>query len=228
MKKQQKVYILGGGHFGQRALKTLQDRFQPHHLTLVDIQPAAIKDAETSGGHAVCMDAISFLFSNPGEIAPDSWIVPAVPIHVAYEWMREKMKTDVVAALPVPEDLLPLVPNPMRGSAGQIYTSIATFVCPDNCPEPKNYCTVTGKARPQILWETLSGLALPQFRSVCLVSSQLAPGVGGYQLKQLTAAYRQVVRKPGGILFSTACKCHGVLHAFRWHPKGAVNSVSTR
>jgi hypothetical protein len=44
------------------------------------------------------------------------------------------------------------------GKAGQVFISHADFICPDNCPEPKDKCTVTGKPRPKDLFRLLRDL----------------------------------------------------------------------
>ncbi len=218
--KQQTIIVLGGGRFGGRAIEFLQHGLQPAHMMVVDTRQETLKKAEMAGCEAVAMDAISFLIFNEEKMVSDDWIVPAIPVHVAYEWVRRKMKKSFLfEAMPVPEDVENLLPNPIRGPAGQLYASNATFICPDDCPEPEERCTVTGKPRPQVLCDTLSSLVLSGFRSVCIVSSQLAPGVGGFQLETFRRAVAEVIKKPGKILFSTSCKCHGVIHAFNWKPK---------
>jgi len=158
---------------------------------------------------------VSFLASSKEKMGPDDWIVPAIPIHVAFEWIRQALKPEKeLKTIPVPGRLEAMLPNPIRGTEGQLYASNADFICPDDCPEPETYCTVTGEPRPQVLCELLYDLNLPDFHSICVVSSQLAPGVGGFQLRTLHQALEGIRSHPGNILISTACKCHGVVHAF--------------
>jgi hypothetical protein len=95
--------------------------------------------------------------------------------------------------------------------------SHANFICPDDCPEPDDYCTITGESRPPALYNMLAGLNMPGFHSTCIVSSQLAPGQGGYQWRTLLRALEDVKAHPGKVLVSTACKCHGVIHALEYH-----------
>ena len=211
----QSVFILGSGCFGRHAFSLLQQRFQLSGITVVDIQYHKLKKIAAQGGRTIVMDAVSFLASSKEKIGSDDWIVPAIPIHVAFEWIRQALKSEKeLKTIPVPYRLEAMLPNPIRGTEGQLYVSNADFICPDDCPEPETYCTVTGKPRPQVLCELLYGPNLPDFHSICVVSSQLAPGVGGFQLRTLQQALKGIRSHPGNILISTACKCHGVVHAF--------------
>ena len=214
-----KAYILGCGTFGSRAFSFLRPRFQTADIRVIDHRPSQLESIRAHGGHTIEMDAISFLASSKDKIKPDDWIVPAVPIHVAVEWLWQELKpTADCRTMPVPEELETRLPNPIRGTEGQLYVSNADFICPDDCPEPEDCCTVTGEPRPQVLCDTLSNLRLPGYHSTCLVSSQLAPGVGGFQWSTLLGVLADIKAHPGQTLVSTACKCHGVVHAFSYHP----------
>jgi hypothetical protein len=138
---------------------------------------------------------------------------------VAVEWLLQELKpASDGRIIPVPEELETRLPNPIRGAEGQLYVSNAAFICPDDCPEPDDLCTVTGEPRPLVLCDTLSNLILPGYHATCIVSSQLAPGVGGYQWRTLLGVLADIKAHPGKILVSTACKCHAVVHAFVHHP----------
>lgn len=145
------------------------------------------------------------------------WIVPAAPIHVAFEWVVASTGLTVGPweIIPVPEEIDALVPNPQRGPRGQLYISYADFVCPDHCTEPYDRCTFTGKPRKGILYRLLGALSCPGFTSVVLRSRQLAPGVGGYRPDDLEASLQQVLAADGSVLYSTACYCHGVMDALK-------------
>ena len=214
-----KAYIIGSGFFGDRAFYSLQSLFQTASITMVDKRFSQLKKIIADGGQAVVMDAVSFLTASKENLAPDDWIIPAVPIHLAYEWFRQELKpTSECRTLPVPEALETMLPNTIKGLDGQLYASNADFICPDDCPEPDDYCTVTGEPRPQVLSNTLSSLKLPGFYSTCIVSSQLAPGVGGFQWSVLPRTLKEIKAHPGKILVGTACKCHCVMHAFLYRP----------
>jgi len=182
-------------------------------ITVVDHHPESLKPVRAIGCQTTTMDAITFLRAN--QIKPDDWIVPAIPLHVAFGWLRAVIKSDSqFKEITVPGSIGSQIPNPVWGDNGRVYTSIATFRCPDDCPEPNNICTITQKPRPQRLWKTLANLHLPGFKSVCIVSHQMAPGVGGYQYKALQQSRQVIQGDSGKFLLSTACKCHGVINAF--------------
>lgn len=217
------IYILGAGNFGMRAAQKLREKSPEAKITVVDCDKNALKDAADLGFETAPMDAISFLLLNERRMASEDWIVPAVPIHVAYEWARQKIRRENrFEEMAVPREAEAHLPNPTRGEQGQLFASNATWKCPDDCPEPEDVCTVTGEPKPQILCNTLSAMAVPGFRSVAIVSLQMAPGVGGFQLVAFRQAMTEILAEPGKILFSTACKCHGVLHAFIWRPKAVA------
>ena len=46
-------------------------------------------------------------------------------------------------------------------------------------------------------------------------SHQLAPGVGGYKPEALQESLLKISQGKGLVLYSTACLCHGVVHAFK-------------
>lgn len=213
------AYILGGGNFGSRAFARLQSSFLSSNLTVVDREPAALEAVEAAGGRVVHADAPAFLAASQAQMGLDDWIIPAIPIHVAFAWLQEMLSPAMhFETMPAPRELEVLLPNVMRGAAGELYISNADFRCPDECLEPDDLCTATGKPRPRVLHATLSGLTLSGYRSICIVSEQLGPGVGGYRLRALHKALETVRRNPGSFFVSTACKCHGVLHAFHCSP----------
>ena len=87
------------------------------------------------------------------------------------------------------------------------------FYVPDDCPEPVDRCTVTGRARPLVLFEHLAALDVPGWPVVVVRSRQLAPGVGGFRPSDLLAAERRLCEAGGQVLLATACRCHGVIDA---------------
>jgi hypothetical protein len=210
------IWVLGGGRFGARAARRLGENKTGQRITVVDHSGAPLETV-SSPHDALRMDAVAFLSLGVGRMDPNDLIVPAIPIHVAYEWVRAVLLPEGgFKPAPVPEAVASRMPHPIRGSEGQVYTSNADFICPDTCNEPDEICTKTGRPRPSIIFEMLARIRHPEFRSVVIRSRQLRPGVGGYYAADLLEMMRQIRRAPGGILLSTACKCHGVMHAFRW------------
>jgi hypothetical protein len=147
----------------------------------------------------------------------DLWIIPAVPVHVGFEWVANELgKVAVVRRITVPGEVDSKVPNPVRGPAGTLYASFATFICPDHCSEPEEICTFTGKGRLGNLYDIFGAVSVSGFDAAVLRSWQLAPGVGGYPARSLRELLAGVYQKPGGYLLATSCRCHGVMDALEW------------
>ena len=209
-------WIIGGGTFGFRAARALRKIDSANRLTIVEKKKAVCARLSREGIKAVCMDGTQYLASRlSGKQFPD-WIVPAIPLHVAFEWMRAKMSaTSTVESVRIPNDIVGKLPNPAQGETGQFFISIADFKCPPNCSEPDDICTHTGKPRPMILHEYLKSIRVKNFESIVIRSQQLAPGVGGYPPAALFDALDQIRDMQSPVLLSTACSCHGVMNAFK-------------
>jgi len=111
----------------------------------------------------------------------------------------------------LPSEIEVLVPNPIRGSEGNLYVSHADFRCPEDCDEPRDICSITRKMRHQNMYDFLLNLSFKPFNSLFLRSYQLGPGIGGYRAEQLLEMKATVAQTTGPILLSTACRCHGVI-----------------
>lgn len=202
-----KIRIIGAGRFGIRAAKILSDHA---NVLLIDKDMTACHQAEEEGFETVCADGVGYLNTQMTRDIPDQ-IIPSVPIHLAYQWVRQQI---ALRPIPVPRRIIPCLPNPMMGKENEVYMSYADFICPDNCPEPAEICTFTRQARKGTLYKLLESLSDEDFTSVVVRSRQLAPGIGGYTPQALFNALEQVRRSEKPIIFSTACRCHGVMHAF--------------
>jgi hypothetical protein len=210
------VWIIGGGKFGLRAAKTLSKKDPLANLTIVEREKAVCRQLERLGFEAVCMDGIQYLDRNLARPPYPDWIVPAIPLHTAYEWIKTKLsKTHNVQKNAVPQDLVTELPNPINAETGRLYISIADFKCPENCPEPDEICTHTAKPRLMILHEFLKSIQRKDLKTVVIRSHQLAPGVGGYPPQTLFAALNEIEAAQEPIILSTACSCHGVMDAFQ-------------
>ncbi len=208
-----RVVILGAGKFGLKAALKLSQK-ETNRVAVVDADAVRCEAVTALGIDAVCEDSIKFLADN---LAPD-WIIPAVTLHVAFEWLQTNLPEGItLKPLPVPLPVADMLPNPMVGKEGQLYISYADFICPEECPEPAEFCSFTGKTRKEPLHRTLAQVTFKSYRSIVVQSQQMAPGVGGYRPQALITARRQVLSGEGPILLSTACKCHGVMHAFTVH-----------
>jgi hypothetical protein len=213
------LWIIGGGKFGLRAAKALSKTDSSNKVTIVEKQRTVCRQLDRLGFEAVCSDGIQFLERNLTSAHFPDWIVPAIPLHVAYEWIKAKMSAKyAVEGIAVPHNLVNALPHPIQGEIGQLLISIADFKCPANCSEPEDICTYTGKPRSMILHEFLRSIRQKGFHSIAIRSHQLAPGVGGYSAAALYDALRAIERAQGSVLLSTACSCHGVMNAFNLKP----------
>lgn len=210
------IWILGAGRFGLKAAKVLSRKNKRVEITLIEKNSELCRKIEMSDFKTVCMDGIEYLNQNLKSIDYPDWIIPAIPVHVVYEWVRLKIKDSyIIKTTPVPEELIMKLPNIFKGKKDEIYMSIADFICPDNCPEPEELCTHTGKPRPYTLYKKLESIKHDNFFSVVVRSRQLSPGVGGYSPGDLFHALDVIKASNTPVLLSTACRCHGVMHAFR-------------
>ena len=209
-------WIIGGGKFGLRAAQTLRKMDCANRLTIVEKKKTVCGRLSREGFEAVCLDGIQYLERHLSNHHFPDWIMPAIPLHVAFEWIRAKMSAAfTLKSIRIPNDIVGQLPNPVQGATGQFFISIADFNCPPNCPEPDDICTHTGRPRPMVLHEYLKSLQIEDFTSVVIRSHQLAPGVGGYTPAAMFDALDQIRNMQSPVLLSTACSCHGVVNAFK-------------
>ena len=211
-------WILGAGHFGSLAAQRLLQQKKDRSLLLVDTEAETLKQLEAEPVEIVKKDAIDFLVGHRGH--GHEWIVPAIPLHVGFAWLcRQLAKEGVVTRLSVPAAMEHQVPNPLRAEGGSLYTSFATFRCPDDCDEPAESCTVTGESREADLFDLIENVKVEGYVVCILRSQQLVPGVGGYRLSALWRLLEEVSSVAEHILVATACRCHGVIDALRFNRK---------
>lgn len=213
-------WILGGGQFGLNAAQKIRTHESDANILIVEENFTICQQIEKLGFETLCGEGIQYLIRNLiNEDYPD-WIIPAIPLHVAFEWIQGKLstkyETEIIA---VSDELERQLPHPIRGDEGQLYVSNADFVCPDDCSEPEEICTYTGEPRPRILNAFLGKIHYQDFRSVVICSRQLFPGVGGYTPKALFQGLEIIKAEVRPVLLSTACYCHGVVHAFGIFPR---------
>lgn len=213
-------WIIGAGKFGRQALNVLAERRRGNCFVVVDKDRAALDRVRSSRAETICADGIDFLERRLANRNHPDWIVPCLPVHLAFEWVRRQLEsTHALELLPIPEAVRKALPHPFEGNGGELYISYADFVCPDDCPEPADICTVTGRPRPAALYNSIAGFPARKVHPVVVRSRQLSPGVGGYQPQALFDALEQVRVLSGTIVLATACRCHGVLHVFRLFEK---------
>lgn len=156
-------------------------------------------------------DGIQFLNDRLKPHTKVSWIIPLLPVHLAWEWCRMKIGLDRLVRAWLSSGIDSRLPNPMHGTNGDIYVSHADFICPDDCSEPKEICTVTKRPRKQDMFARLEAFHYKEYPSIVLRSRQLAPGIGGVSPGQLFSFLKKIQQHKGSLLLCTACRCHGVI-----------------
>ena len=207
------VFIIGAGRFGSRAARILSGRGS--QVFIVDLNAERLSLLESLPVQAIVYDGVRFLAENFVRFHENNLIVPSVPLHLAFEWLRLSLEgKGKMEKTAVPAEILPDFLHHWPASEGSLLVSYADFECPDDCPEPER-CTVTGEERNMPLHEILRNLTHPEFYTYAVRSRQLAPGLGGYEVKDLREMADKVLHHEKGSFFlGTACKCHGILTAF--------------
>lgn len=207
-------WVLGAGRFGKKAVQDLTRRYSGCRILVVDQDRTSLEALKHSGVQIVEADAVLWLADNLRPDRPD-WIIPMVPVHVAYEWLKIRvLNSHELIPAAIPSNVFQKAPHPMLAGNDCLFMSHADFTCPDNCPEPRNHCTVTGKPRTA-LFDLLQTLAFESdYQCIVLRSRQLSPGVGGFRPVSLLNVMEKAIAAEGRILLSTVCRCHGVMHAF--------------
>jgi len=205
--------IIGCGHFGSQAAKQLLKKDPHSKIIAVDKNREAVEKLSHLPIEAIVEDGLSYLnqFLSEGETI--SYVIPSVPFHLAFEYILLRLKVSGARRARAPS--LYGLPNAEISKTGDLYTSLADFLCPEDCPGPARYCTVTKKKREKSLYEILEDLKGP-FESRVIISQQLSPGVGGFRLKALLALSGEIEKAKNFrrlILISSASHCHGVTSA---------------
>ena len=205
--------ILGAGKFGGLALKRLARQDAAASFVVVDRDPAALAVTleGISGRSRVQAEAVAFLVQQMGGEGRWDWIIPMVPVHVAFHWLLAgPLAGSAWQPAAAPEALAGLIPGTRRGPHGELYLSRARHLCPDDCAEPE-MCPVTGESRDLPLHQELAALHLAGYEIRVIPSRQLAPGVGGYPPWRLLELARDMGTLKGNVLIATACRWHGVV-----------------
>jgi len=208
--------IIGCGHFGSRAAKQLLKKKSHPKIIAVDKNREAIKKLSHLPIDTIVDDGLSYLNQFLSEGQTVNYLIPSVPFHLAFEFILLRLKPFGARRAKVPS--LSGLPNPETGKTGDLYTSLADFLCPEDCPGPAQYCTVTRRRREKPLYQILKDLQ-GLFESKVIVSQQLSPGVGGFRPKAMLALLEEVKKLKNSahpVLISTASRCHGVTSALKF------------
>lgn len=219
------VIIIGAGHFGSRAAELL---IHGTRRVLV-VEPDSNRLEKMARLPVLCVqnDGIEFLVDKAHQLDRKNWVVPAIPLHLAFEWLKRSLnKSATVKKVTVPEHVSHLLPHTCPGSEGSLLVSYADFVCPEDCPEP-DLCTVTGEERVP-LYDVLSRVEATGFKVHVIRSHQLAPGLGGYRVGELRSLLRRIVASDDRKwLLGTSCRCHGILTGFEIEGPSQRGSLPT-
>lgn len=205
--------IIGAGHFGRFAWQRLRERDPAAQFWVVDQDPEALTQLPACADTRLMLaEGAELLAEILATAACPDWVIPAVPIHLAFAWLLLTLPAhEAWRQVPVPLELGQDLPGRQQGAAGEIYFSLATGRCPDDCPEPASRCSLTNAPRVGNLFEMLAHQQLTGYNTVVLRSHQLAPGVGGYRPAALLQLREEVMQAGARrLLVCTACRCHGV------------------
>lgn len=205
------VWIIGVGRFGSIAVKKLSKQHKTWQFVLVDPDKENLEKVTLPNVILEQTDGVSFLNDRLTPAANVSWIIPSLPVHLAWEWCRVKVGSELLVRTSDSTSLESFLPNPVKGSNKDIYVSNADFICPSNCSEPTDLCTVTQQPRKKDMFKLLESLAYKDYTPIVLRSRQLGPGIGGYSPLQLFSFLDKVKQVKGPMLLCTACRCHGVI-----------------
>jgi len=206
------VWIIGAGKFGRRAAAAL-GKDGCLRITVVDRRlPGGLPPAV----EAVEADGLDWLHTRlrENDAQPDTLIIPAVPLHLAADWLALQLEKRGcgISRPPIADAFLDRLPNALRLSPASAAVSHAAFLCPPDCREPEEICTATGRQRPRPLFRLLAEKSRESYTPLIIRSRQLAAGVGGFQAAELWRIYRRArVLPKSPLLIGTACKCHGII-----------------
>ena len=209
------IWIIGVGKFGAAAAKRLSQQHKNWQFVLVDPVKENLLKAKGVNMAIEQTDGIGFLNKRLEPGAQVSWIIPSLPVHLVWEWCYKKLGPTRLVRTRLPLQTENLLPNVMRGTNGDVYASNADFVCPSNCSEPEDVCTVTGQPRKQDMFRRFEHLGHGTCASMVLRSRQLGPGIGGYSPQDLFSILKKIQAHRGDLLVCTACRCHGVVTSAR-------------
>ena len=197
----EEIWIIGIGHFGYIAFQRLLEDGKDRYFVLADPAEEKLLRCKGSTSTLEISDGIEFLEKYLEKGRKPEWIIPALPLHLAAEWLLLHLGPKRLRRVSLPSELEKAVPNPIYGPEGNLYVSHADFRCPEDCDEPRNICTITREARKQNMFELLGNLDIKPFKTLNIQSHQLGPGIGGYRPEQLFEMRKNVEQATGVLSF---------------------------
>ncbi|MGA3086717.1 MAG: hypothetical protein ABSE95_18330 [Thermodesulfobacteriota bacterium] len=212
------VFIVGFGKFGKMALAQWVRLWGKARIWVIDSRPEVLTALGPGPypGIRVLADGPQFLTDYQEWIKDEDWVIPALPVHLAWKWLDLNLETRTRPKAILPPQSLGFSLPYCRTDRKGLYLSYADFICPENCPALIRHCFKTKEKRAVPLWKFLAEQQCPKGTLEVIESRQIAPGVGGYAFKELRRI-RNLAQKAGPPFFvATACRCHGVIHGATW------------
>jgi hypothetical protein len=210
------VFIVGFGKFGQLALPKISQRWPEARIWIIDPAPEHLTQCGKFSAIRVLDKGEDFLWEHQDHLAPEDWIIPAVPLHLAGDWAKRVLSRNLaVRTIKPPKSLGRGLPFNLYLQK-DFYISLADFVCPEHCPSPPGFCSKTRDPRPHRLREILVTQPLSRGTLEIIESHQLAPGLGGFTFGELKRTGEILLRTDPPLFLATACPCHGVISGFTW------------
>jgi hypothetical protein len=213
------IFIIGFGKFGKLALSQMRRLGRESRIWIIDRDPDVLASERPLAGIRVLADGPRFLAEYQQWIGDEDWIIPALPIHLAWKWLDLNLKTvrshkNIAPPLHLGDGL------PFSRLSGEgLLVSYATFLCPENCPAPLRICFKTKEKRSAPLWKILAERDGLKGSLTVIESRQMAPGVGGYPFKELRRLPAQSQNSRSPFYLATACRCHGIINGLKWSGK---------
>ncbi len=210
------MFIVGFGKFGEKALDRVTSLWGKDRIWIIDHSPEVLGQKKTLPGIRVLADGPQFLTKYQDWIKDEDWVIPALPVHLAWKWLDINLKTPKGhETVSPPKEFGYGLPYCEFFEQG-LFLSYASFVCPENCPAPIHHCFKTKEKRPVPLWQFIADQRGRNKGLEVIESRQLAPGTGGYPFGELRRIRNQAMVSPRPFWVATACRCHGVIHGLTW------------
>lgn len=213
-----RVWVIGYGKFGRLAVPRIRARWPRAVIWIVEQDPVKLAAGPFMPGMRVLAKGADFLWEFQDLLQPRDWIIPAIPVHLAGEWLARVLgRKHPVRKIGPPKGLGAGLPFTLY-LRKDLYVSLADYACPEDCPSPRGYCFHTREKRPHRLWEILDSRFPAKGRLEVIRSRQLAPGLGGYRFEDLQQLNGLSERLAPPVYLATACPCHGVITGLTWRP----------
>ena len=223
-----RIFIIGFGQVGREIMPLVKKRWPGDKTWIVDHDPKALTMENGSYGISVLEDGPRFLARNQAWIRDEDWIIPALPIHLAWHWLYLNLKASFKTRSLRPDHLLDLKLPFKKKFGPALLVSYADFICPNHCPAPLGRCFKTREERPSPLWRFLETCLSPKGNLHVIESRQMAPGMGGYPFGELKKALHRAWQSGPPFFLATACRCHGIINGLTWRPEPVFSGVKQR